>query len=270
MARPSRSSDFDAFDDDRYDPVSDPPTLYELTDAQAIAAIKDWFFENFEDFSRAAPSEGAGGTQHIFGGPYEARDIIENAFYRRIRSNVREAAIEEIERDSELWIPSEARRRALDEETDEPERQDAGTRAERHARMLEGIRLLEQVIRDLPLAPAGMGHNRPPEPLEVEPLDAADKAELAGALTTLNAQPVTPPDGGTAASAALEVVESKRAKLAKWLAKQGDLFATEAFKEAGKSFGKWLPPAAFLALADRLYDVSALVKTWLSTMHLPF
>src|SRR5262245_24243232 len=34
-----------------------------------------------------------------------------------------------------------------------------------------------------PKTPAGMGHNRPPEPLDPEPLDANDRTELSTALS---------------------------------------------------------------------------------------
>jgi hypothetical protein len=268
MARSRRPSGLEAFDEVQHDPVSDPPTLYELTDHQAIEAIKEWFFENFEDPSQNTPFNSAdGGYQYIYGGPYETRDIIENAFYRLIRKDVRDAAIEELEQDSDLWVPSESRRQPP---KDPAENARSLASTEQHAQMLEGLRKLEETLRDYPIAPAGMGHNRPPEPLELEPLEVDDRTELSDALTVLEVQPVTPADDGRAAKAALNVVESKRAKLLAWLQKQGDIFTTEAVKEAGKGFGKWMPRAFFLFLADHMFQVSTMVKAWLTSIHVLF
>src|SRR6266852_1153201 len=63
---------------------------------------------------------------------------------------------------------------------------------------------------------------------------------------------------------------SKREKLGKWLAKQGEVFTTEAVKEAGKQFGKWAPTAFWLWLMDMMFGVSSAAHAWLKGVGLHF
>jgi hypothetical protein len=87
----------------------------------------------------------------------------------------------------------------LDFEEPEP------SQSELHALMQERIGALQEALAHAPVTPAGMGHNRPPEGLDIEPLNAVDRTELSNALQLLKAQPVQPIDNGKAAAKALAV-----------------------------------------------------------------
>ena len=61
-------------------------------------AIKDWFLSNFEDPAHETPYNGKeGGYQWIWGGPYDAREQIENYFGSAVPEEVIDAVVE--------WIP---------------------------------------------------------------------------------------------------------------------------------------------------------------------
>jgi hypothetical protein len=258
------------WDEVQHDPLTDPPDDFEgMSLEDAVERIKEWFFENFEDPVHSTPYISAeGGYQYIWGGPYNARDIIENIFADTASQELIDAAIEELEREGWDWVPSSNRRQPPDEdEPPEPPPQDT---AALHAEMLERLSNLEKAMARLPGVLPGIGHNHPAEPIEESPLTVADRREIAAAVETLKAQPVEPQDEGEAATQAAAAIKSAGQKIGEWLAKQGDNFASEAVKEAGKGFGKWGARAFWSLLFDRLFSVHEIVGQWLSHVHLPF
>jgi hypothetical protein len=203
---------------------------------------------------------------YIWGGPYDTRDIIENIFADTASEELIDAAVEELQREGDVWVPSSSGRQPPDdyEVAVEPDAK------ELHEEMQRRIGALGNALKRTPELPVGMGHNRPPEPLDLEPLDANDRTELSSALKVLEAQPIAPSDGGKAATEALAKLETKLQKVGKWLAQQGRVFTEEAVKEAGKQFGKWAPAAFWLMLMDLMFGVSQSVSAWLKTIHPPF
>ncbi len=87
------------------------------------------------------------------------------------------------------------------------------------------------------------------------------------AVRSIELQTIRPPDKGQEAKNAAAVIETKMQKVCSWLARQGDTFASEAVKEAGKEFGKWMPRAFWLLLIDRMFSLTDVVTRWL---HLAF
>jgi hypothetical protein len=247
------------WDEVQHDPLTLPPDDFEgMTIEEAVELIKEWFFENFEDPAHSAPYESAeGGYQYIWGGPYDARDVIGNIFADTASNELIEAAIKEIESEGWDWVPNSARRQPPDE--DEPPEPPLPNASMLHAEMLRRIASLEQAMAQQPGVLPGIGHNHPPEPIEASPLTVADQREITVAIEVLKAQPVEPLNEGEAATKAAEALKSKAQKIGEWLAKQGDAFISEAMREAGKEFGKWAP-----ALSGKI------VGQWLSRVHLPF
>jgi hypothetical protein len=250
MAR--RPTVLEAFEESQHDPLSIPPDVRHTSVEDAIEAIKTWFFENFEDPVHSTPYVSAeGGYMYIWGGPYETRDIIENIFADTASEELIKAAVEEIEQEGDEWVPSSNRRQPPeDEDHDRP------SPKELHQEMQQRVRSLVETLSRTPVLPAGIGHNRPPEPLDIEPLNENDRVEVSTALTILKSQSVEPSDHGKAAGLALATFETKREKLGKWFAQQGSVFTAEAVKEAGKQFGKWAPTAFWLWVMDLMFGVS--------------
>jgi hypothetical protein len=254
------------YDEIQHDSVSMPPHLEGLSDEDAVEEMRTWFFENFENPAESTPYESAeGGYIYIWGGPYETRDIIETVFSDFASEDAIEELVEDLDNEGPYWVPNSGRRQPPEPDDEEP------SAADRHAQMLRKVSEIEHALEKMPETPAGIGHNMPPEPLEAVPFDSNDKQEIKSALAVLRVQPVEPTDKGKAASEALAKLETKRAKLGAWLLKQGEVFTTEAVKEAGKEFGKWAPRAFFFWMMMQLTGLNQSVEAWLSAIkHLLF
>ena len=99
-------------------PPSKPP---EITDKDtAVEQMTEWFFANFEDPAESTPYESAeGGYQYIWGGPYDAREVLEDAFYDQMVKALGESEAEvlidfvtkRVEENGWEWVGSESRMR---------------------------------------------------------------------------------------------------------------------------------------------------------------
>jgi hypothetical protein len=90
-------------------PVSAVPNLRGIEFDDAVDAIVDWFFANFEDPAESTPYQSAeGGYIYIWGGPCDAREEID-AMFASIDEKVIDAAVERIELDGYEWAPSQSR-----------------------------------------------------------------------------------------------------------------------------------------------------------------
>jgi hypothetical protein len=85
------------------------PNVNGLTFEETKDAIVSWFFDNFEDPAESTPYEGE--YIYIWGGPYDAREEIDDAFGAVTSVDVIDAAAEQIEHDGYEWAPSESRMR---------------------------------------------------------------------------------------------------------------------------------------------------------------
>jgi len=80
------------------------PDIRGLADDDAAEAMVEWFRQNFEDPAESTPYEG--GYVYIWGGPYEARDELEDAFGKVASERALEIAVKEVESDGWEWAPS--------------------------------------------------------------------------------------------------------------------------------------------------------------------
>jgi hypothetical protein len=246
-------------------PTSPPPADFtNMAVEDAAEQIRLWFLDNFEDPAQSTPYNGReGGYQYIWGGPYEADDIISNLFADVVSEEIIKAAVEAIERDGGLeWAPSQSR--IQPPEDDEPEHVTLATPAA-HAEMQRRIHTLEQAVKSL--STPSIGHNHPPEPIEDEPLTATDFKALTAAISAIKAQPVEPTASPTEAIEAASTLQRIRKKMLHYLQEKGDVIVTEAAKEAGK-WSVRLP--LWGMLGDALLHASHAVMEWLQSLHLPF
>lgn len=256
-----------SWDEPQHDPLTIPPDDFsEMTLDEAVEAIEEWFFENFENPANSTPHDsGEGGYQYIWGGPYDTRDIVENVFADSASDELITAAIEALNLESDVWVPSIRRRRAPD---DEYMPDVAADPASLHAELQQRLSALEEAVAALPASPPGSGHNNPPEAIEAVAYTPEDRTEIVVAIAVLKAQPVTPPDDGKAAAESATVLERKASKFRDWLTRQGDNFVTEFVKESGKKLAQWGWPLIFVGIVELLYGVSGLVTKWLAALGL--
>jgi hypothetical protein len=85
--------------------VSPIPDVTGLDEDEAVDVIKEWFLSNFEDPAQSTPRND-GEFQYIWGGPYDARDEIGNAFSESVPEQIIEAAIRAVEAEGiDDWAP---------------------------------------------------------------------------------------------------------------------------------------------------------------------
>lgn len=230
-----RSPILDAWDEPQLDPLTNPPEeLMSLPIEEAVEKIATWFFENFEDPAESTPYETAeGGYQYIWGGPYNARDVIENVFADTASEKLVTAAIEAVELHGHEWVPNGHRIQPPDDDADSPQNTEAAF-AEMHRR----IQVLEESLEQI--RPAGLGHNNPPEPIEPTPLSSQEWASIQHAIAVLNSQPAIPQEAKISdIETAARTTETLGIKVKDWLVDRANDFSSEAVKEAGKEFGRW-------------------------------
>jgi len=261
------------------DPLTPAPSgISDFPISEIIDQIHEWFFTNFEDPSNSTPYDGReGGFQYIWGGPYNTKDIIENIFADELSEEQIEAVIDAIDTNGFEWVPNSGRLQAPDEDEDGGSSSALDDPVQIHSRMLLRITEVEEQLRQLSQAQGGteihgIGHNKPPEPIDDSPATRGDIQELRKALETLKLQPPIPDTQGQQdAEAAKEKVESVASKISVWLGTQANNFVTEFMKEAGKESGKWASRLAIWStLGSALAALAGTVGHWLNSIHFPF
>jgi hypothetical protein len=257
---PGRPAVLSNWDEIQLDPVTVPPDDFSgLSQDDAVEQITDWFLANFEDPANSTPYETAeGGYQYIWGGPYDARDVIENVFADTASEEMIAAAVEFLERTGHEWAPNDGRIQPPDD--DPPDIRDRDTL---YANMLQRIADLERAL-DKVSAP-GIGHNCPPEPIEEAALAPTDQQDIRRLLAVLKKQLSTPPAADIPAlEAEAEKLDGYGKRIRSWLADRGNDFATEAAKEAGKEAGKWAVRLALWGAIVTLLTVYHAATAWLA------
>lgn len=236
-----------------------PQNLDGMRPKDATDAIIRWFFENFEDPVHSASHDVREGG-YVWG-PYDAQEILEEHFHDLVREDLIRFAIDEIGGDGIEWVPANSRILPPDEDEPPPEAPSKPT-AELHADMQRQIRELREQLTQVEEVRAGIGHNRPPAPLNDEPLTRDDRRELSDALNTLANQPVEPSDGGAAAAAANTTVGIKRSKVRKWLIVIGGGAITSAISDGIKALALQIWPTIEVSLTNLFLKVTE----WLASM----
>ena len=182
----------------RYESPDDPDSyitpsrLRRLGKEKQIPYMVHWFFGMFEDPANETPYNGReGGYQYIWGGPYEAVDELGVEFGEIVSEEALEAAIAEVESDGIVeWAPGPGHpdqkvrmEEAMADDYEPPpttledvhNRLEGGVtpqfgdpmEAESRGSLRNEIALLrEWMERDAPVH-GGIGHNRPPEQLNL-------------------------------------------------------------------------------------------------------
>jgi hypothetical protein len=129
-----------------------------------------------------------------------------------------------------------------------------------HGEMLRRIAAVEIAIERLSLPPAGIGHNRPPEPIESSPLSGAEIGEIERQIDIVKMQPPLPKQLPIEARQAADKLKTFGEKILAYCGKQADTFITEVVKSAGKALPIW---ALF---GEELIALSTSISHWLSAL----
>jgi hypothetical protein len=258
----SRPRVLDQFNEPDMRPVSNPPgNFVDQDDESNKEAVLNWFYENFEDPVHSTPyNSQEGGYLYIKGGPYAAREIITVVFGNIISDDLIEEIVDEINRESDIWVPSSSRLLRPEEDKER-----ALPAEYSHEQMVRRVAELKELLNDKRGPAVGIGHNKPPEPIDEQPLNPDQKQELEKALDVLAEQPLEPTNAALA-KAALETVNSTKKMLADWARDQSKIFADEAIKEAGKQFGRWAPITFWAVVLDSIFQITRHADAWLKAI----
>ena len=242
-------------------PLSRPPqNLAGMRAKDAVDAIIQWFFENFEDPVHHTTYNGPEGGYLYIWGPYNAQEILEETFGGVAPGDLVRMAIDMIAGEGTEWVPAISRVVPPDENEDWSPPMST---AEAHAEIQREIRNLQDRIAQVESALAGIGHNQPPEPIEDQALSRDEVRELKGALTALGTQPVEPPDNGAAATVANQTLTSTRDKIRRWLGQVRDgaikAAINTAVSESVKAIGLRLWPL----IEQGLTRIIEVVSRWI-------
>jgi hypothetical protein len=86
-------------------PPSPCPDIRGMKHTAAVEAMVEWFLINFEDPAERTPWD-EGEYVFIWGGPCYARDELENVFGNVASERTIAAAVDRIEEEGDLWVPS--------------------------------------------------------------------------------------------------------------------------------------------------------------------
>lgn len=269
-------------------PTSPVPSLDQLSEAEKIQAIKDWFHANFEDPVHETPYETReGGYQFIWGGPYEAHEELESVFGDQVPAELIEKIAQELVDEDGVWdwAPNGNRIQPEDEGYDPRvasgeivdgdgnwppllpvERGQAQQPLNREALtddVLRRIGALESHLHSLDL-PAGIGHNRPPEPIETALIDDRFRQQVHVNIGEIRIEI-------QANSPKIEKLEEK----ASFLKRAATAVRNFILKKAADGAGKLATAGLAIAFAPELEKLRVLLveaagslKRWISAMEL--
>lgn len=219
-------------------------------------AVKAWFLSNFEDPAQETPYNGKeGGYQWIWGGPYDAREEIEDYFGSSVPQHVIDAVVSDLERDAIEWAPHGSR--IYDED---PPDEELG---EEYVHLQSALDELEEVLNEVNTVPAAIGGNNPPEEIGVPPYGDEDKVGLTAAIATLRQPEVLLlTEKRKEAIQAAETIGSFRERIVEFLKKHGGIFAESFSKKLGEASATAIVGlGVWVVLGDKLAAVFQAAKT---------
>lgn len=261
-----------------------------LSTYQKKRYLIDWFHHYYWDPANDLPyNSREGGYQWIYGGPYEALEVLSDEFGSDVEHELIELAVDEIQSDGLMdWSPSPnhpAQEREHDEENyDEWLIQSVAnlpTETIITVNNLEAERekrdKIVSVTRKI-LAEFGarddhrhkIGGNNPPDEFR---LTSEEWDGILGGVTRLH-------DGLTEGNAnPIEAAETLLSLQVFWdgLKRRAGLFFDELVKSAGKATGEWIGPkgvfygsAVLSMIGGKLSALFSAAAEWLQTFNLPF
>lgn len=260
-------------------PVSKPPSLEGVESNARIEIMVDWFGENFEDPAQQTPYESAeGGYIYIWGGPYDAREEIEDAFPEATEEEI-VAAVEEVQSDGLFdWAPHGSRIRDVESDyvddgyVEEGYVESPQPIAERLKELASQLDTIQNHIDFWRNQPPGIGHNGAPGEFTISP-DDADLVLAEQSVSEVRAELGKADPTEEADFEVLDRAEDRFKKLAAKikaaLAAAGKWVVEGALKGLGGAMGVdiYNNPQKFASL---LNDAAVNIGYWISHLQTPF
>ncbi|MGH6651546.1 MAG: hypothetical protein ACREB7_10485 [Sphingopyxis sp.] len=227
----------------------------------AIEDMVGWFGENFEDPQNETPYDSEDGSyQYIWGGPFDATEMLGDQFSSEYEQEWIEAAVEQIQASGTFeWAPT-----ASGDFYDHPEN-DTGrldnspetVRENIAAEIIARLDKLEAQLAELDSAPAAIGHNHPPD--EIDPASIGDeiRGELDEAIATTRQEVEQPAPDEIKLTQAESIFRRFGAAIMRWIGRKLDLIVDEAIKTSIQTIGWGAAAGLALTLAD---DIAGFIR----------
>ena len=113
--------------------------LPDLSDAEQIEVMKIWFRERYEDPAERTPYESAeGGYIWIWGGPFDASEVLDEQFSDTVDQRLIESLVEDLGSECSMWAPTEC---------DDDYITDIATISDYHANFLDGLKDIRKLAK---------------------------------------------------------------------------------------------------------------------------
>ena len=260
---------------------ADHPRGYSAADLQhleremQIEVMRAWFYQNFEDPAEKTPYVSAeGGYQWIWGGPYDASEVLSSEFGDHMPGEVIEEVVAEVQADGLYeWAPRNTGNDDIVDAVDapwpplgvselpQPLEDETAVRQE----VLDRLAALEVAVEELSDRPPMMGHNRPPEPLQDVPLTADDGRVIKVVLEVVRSEAEQPtPEVGQVEEGASKL-RSVAFRLGQWLKQRFDKGADAFAATLGAGLAAVLI-AQFNTLYEALVRASQAIANWIEIL----
>lgn len=224
----------------------------------ALEAMKEWFFENFEDPQSEMPRDSEEGIfLYPWGGPFDARDTLHDQFSDQYKEEWINIAIDAVEHEGIYdWAPTSHGEFYEHPEEDSFEHLPIEERNVISSRILERLAALEKIVQGLPPTPISIGHNAPPEDIGLPPYSNEDRSSLFATITETRQLVETASPETEKLKLLATRFDGFGSKLGGWLAKKGDLAVDELIKSGVKAIS-WAGAVSLMAyLAADLADLA--------------
>lgn len=230
----------------------------------ALEEMVDWFHENFEDPQNETPYDGETGEyQYVWGGPFDAADMIGSQFGDQYDQKWIDAAVEDVTSDGTYdWAPTSGGDfyEPPDDDADAEERPSEAQegRAEISARIISRLDSLEATLASLAAAPPNIGHNVPPDEVGLPPYDDQSRRDLEEAARATREEVTEDAPDVDRLDTARSTFSKAGSAILKWIAKKLDLAVDEAIKATVKATAWGAVAALALGIAD---DIAAFIRS---------
>ena len=263
-----------------------------MSSEEQVAMMVEWFNQQFEDPQNDTPYiKEMGGFFYPWGGPFDASDQIQEEFAEAVDFDTMMLAVDRVQRDGTVeWAPRSggdfyeypeddavASGEIVDGDGEWPpviaQPAPAPPEPEARADVIRRLDELEAMVQPLldrfeveAQPPPMMGHNNPPEELEIVravPLD--DWREVKSAIEEIRRQTQAERPDVESLKRSNNLIISAAMALARWVKKRFDA-AVDAGTAIGVAYGMANPEAAKAALIN----AAQAVETWIASITLPF
>ena len=249
--------------------------LQHLEKVQQIEVMKTWFYDNFEDPAEKTPYVSAeGGYQWIWGGPYDASEVLSSEFGDHVPEEVIEEVVAEVQADGLYdWAPKNIGADDVVDADDgpwpplvvtelpQPPADEGASRRE----VLDRLAALEAAVEELRDQPPMMGHNRPPEPLEDVPLTPGDGRIIKLVIKAVRAEVQKPTPAVGEVEEGASKLHSVAFRLGQWLKQRFDQGADAFAKTLGAGLAAVLL-AKLTALYETLVGAFQAIANWIEVV----